>query len=122
MAEYGSSMRPDWVPVTIRVVVPAGIARADAFDVAEHQIGTLKIRIKFDRAYSPVAIRPPRAEVEKFRKSEQQLFVVRAWVDPQDIAQLKDQPWVHHVARDSRLEPFGRPEPTMFHRTAALEG
>ena len=121
MAEYGNSMRPDWVPVTIRVVLPAGISRVEAFDVAEHQILTLKIRIKFDRGYSPVAIRPPRAELEKFRKSETQLFVVRAWVDPQDIAQLKDQPWVHHVARDSRLEPFGRPEPTMAHQTAALQ-
>ncbi len=53
MAEYGSSIRPDWVPVTIRVVLPAGISRAEAFDAAEHQILTLKIRIKFDRGYPP---------------------------------------------------------------------
>jgi serine protease AprX len=122
MAEYGAPVRADWVPVTIRVKVPAGISGVEAFDLTERRILALNLKIKFDRDYRPVAIRPPRAEQEEFRRSESQLFVVRAWVDPQDIARLKDQSYVHHVSRDDRLEPFVPTEPAMAQPTSALQG
>lgn len=122
MVDDRSSDRANWVPVTVRLKVPAGISGAEVFRLAERWVLELHIKIKFDLDYSPVPVRPPRAEPEDFRKSESQLLVVRAWVDPQDIARLKDQPYVHHVARDARLEPFGRPEPTMLQQTAALHG
>ena len=120
MAEYGSPVHADWVPVTVRLKVPAGISGAEVFRLAERWVRELHIKIKFDPDYSPVPVLAPRAERDDFRESDSQLVVVRAWVDPQDIARLKDHPNVHHVARDARLEPFGGPEPTMVQQAAAL--
>ena len=124
MAEYGAPVGTNWVPVTIRVELPASVPRAEAFEAAERHILALKtkINIKFDRDYSAVPIRPPRAELERFRKSESQLFVVRAWIDPQDIERLKKgEPSIHHIARDSRVEPFGPTGSNMFQPTSAAQ-
>src|SRR4030095_11655080 len=123
MAEYGAPVGTNWVPVTIRVELPASVPRVEAFEAAERHILAFKtkINIKFDRDYSAVPIRPPRAELERFRKSESQILVVRAWSDPQDIPRLRDEPSVHHIARDTRLEPFGPTEPTMASPTSVLQ-
>ena len=120
MAEYGTPVRANWVPVTVRLKVPAGISGAEVFRLAERWDAKLNIKLDLERL--PVAVRPPRAEREDFRKSGSQLLVVRAWVDPQDIPRLKAQPYVDHVERGARLEPFGRPEWTMTQQTAALHG
>ena len=120
MAERSSPVPANWVPVTVRLRVPAGISGAEVRRLAE--CWDAKLNIKLDLERLPVPVRPPRAEREEFRRSESQLLVVRALVHPQDIPMLKAQPFVDHVERGARLEPFGPPEWAMTQRTAARYG
>ncbi len=96
--------------MTVRLKVPAGMSRLDVFSLAA-KLWEDGIRIEFDRDYPPVPVRPPRAEREEFRKTGAQLYVVRGWADPGQIAKLQTEPHpnIHHIAREARLEPFTGP-------------
>ena len=106
------SIRPDWVPVTIRLRVPATVLGAQVFRFTEEWNHRLRPYLTFDSKYDPVPVSPPRAEREEFRESRTQLVVVRAWVDPQLLVDpeliglVKEQPHFDNVARDVPLEPF----------------
>jgi serine protease AprX len=105
MADDRSSDRATWIQVTVRFKVPAGISGAEVFRFVERENLEFRPHIEFDRDYSPVPVRPQSAERELL-ESGRQLVVVRAWVDPQHIAALREAPYVDHVGRDARLEPF----------------
>lgn len=106
------SIRPDWVPVTIRLKVPATTIEDQVFDCTKDWDRRLQPYLTFDRECRPVPLSPPRAERKEFRESGTQLVVVRAWVDPklltdpELIGLVKAQPHCHNIARDVRLEPF----------------
>lgn len=122
MAEHASSAGARWVPVTIRLKVPAGVSGAEVFRFVEHPLAS--VHLKLDTEHEPVPVRPPRSEREReeFLTGRSHLVVVRALVDPQDIPRLKEQPYVDHVEAAARVEPFGRPERAMVQETAALHG
>jgi len=103
MAEK-DSLRTNWVPVIVRLNVPAGIAGVEVFRYFERSRSGL--HIEFDLDYAPVSVGPPRARREEFRQNERQLVVIRARLDPEHLARLRAQPDVDHVERDARLEPF----------------
>jgi len=110
MAEHGSTVPAHWVRVTVRIRVPAGVARLEVPSLAA-KLREEGLRFELDRRYLPVPIRPPRAQRDQFRKSGEQLYVVRGWADPEQIARLQTEPHprVHHVTREARLEPFTDP-------------
>jgi hypothetical protein len=109
MAEYRAPVGTDWVLVTIRVELPTSVPRAEAFDAAERHILALatKVRIKFDRDYSAVPIRPPRTELERFRKSGK-LFVVPRMDRSADIAVENSRNPPHHHAPGGTVRPSDR--------------
>jgi len=103
---------PDKVRVIVRLKVRAGLSEDDVFSVAK--TWDPKLQVTLDRGYSPVPLAAPRAERVEFKKARVQLVVIRAWIDPDDIEALRDQPSVENVARDTRLEPFS---PSRFSET-----
>jgi serine protease AprX len=109
-----NSIPPNWVPVTIRLKVPATTLGVEVFRFIEDWNHRLQPYLTFDREYSPVQVTPPRAEREEFREGGMQLVVVRAWVDPQLLVDpelirlVKEQPHFNNVARDAPLQPFER--------------
>ena len=111
--------------VTIRVELPASVPRVEAFDAAERQILALKtkIKIKFDRDWlrrRPFGLQ--RAELERFRKTESQLFVIRAWIDPQDIPAAEGRAIPSTTSLATRgWSRSDRREPTMASPTSVLQ-
>ena len=95
------------VPVTIRLRVPLSVRGADVFALIK-TTWTDAVHVRFDPAYGAVEVRPPRAELDEFRKKEEHLLSVRAVVDPSQIKMLREQRYVDRVSRDVRLEPFER--------------
>jgi subtilisin family serine protease len=104
MGEAGGSARSTAVQVTVRLSVPAGISEADVFGVSKSWDS--KLQVTFDREYTPVSITPPREARQDLRKSAMRLVLIRAWVHPNDLEALRRQPYVQHVARDARVDPF----------------
>ena len=120
-----------WVWVTIRLKMPARISANEVFSHAESLGSQIQSYLKYDHESSPIQVRSrkaqrrplPTGEAKHEPKHElryesthqatsrggEQLFVVRARIDPQHIADLKNEPYVDFVERSARLEPFGRP-------------
>lgn len=96
--------------MTIRLKVPVAVRGTEVFKLVEGSWSD-GVHVEFDLDYAPVPVRPPRAQLEEFRKSELQLLTVRALVDPRQIEMLRRQRYVDRVFRDVRLEPFDRSEP-----------
>src|SRR5438034_346086 len=99
-----SDHRANWIPVTVRLKMPAGTSRVEIFRAVERE-DDLHAHLEFDRRQTPVLARLRDAEPE-FLKSGGQYVVVRARVDPAHLAALRGAPYVDHVTREGGIEPF----------------
>lgn len=91
--------------VTVRLKVPASISGDEVFRRVTER-WSRGLRDALDPAYQPVVVRPPRAERAEFAKRQEQLLLVRARIAPDQLEELRAQPFVVHIARDARLDPF----------------
>ncbi len=105
MAGEASSDRASWIRVTVRLKVPASIARADVLPLVERESPQLRAHVEFDRESGLLPIRLRSADPE-FLERGGQFVVVSARVDPRYVATLRDSPYVDHVTRNARIEPF----------------
>lgn len=101
------------VPVTIRLKVPAAVRGSEVFKLVL-QSWSDRVQVRFDLDYGAVPVRPPRAKLEEFRKSEMQLLTVRALVDPEQVQMVREQRYVDRVFRDVSVEPFPEPTPRLL--------
>jgi hypothetical protein len=107
MAERGTRDRmDDWVPVTVRLEVPATAMRHDIFGVTRQWSPSVRAHFQLDHEFAPIPVRPPRAERGRpeFASGERRLFIVRLWCDPAWVDELKGLAHVHHVTRDARVD------------------
>jgi len=111
MAAQSRSLPDRPIRVTVRLEVPIGSSPAEIRDIYERWNPNLDVKV--DPEYPPVRITAPRADRESLRRQNLELVVVRAWVDPQQVAALREQSHVHHVTRAARLEPFARSSPEL---------
>ena len=97
-----------WVPVTVRLDVPATFETADILRIPGDWGEGAGSRCRVDREFAPVAVRPPRAMRgrEEFQTGKRRLVIVRLWVDPDFIDELQRMPHVQHVTHDAPVEPF----------------
>ena len=116
MVEQGNPLPSHWIRVTVRLEVPIGSSIDEIRRVYEGWAPRLDVKV--DEAYPPVPITAPRAERAGLLSQNLELVVVRAWVDPRHLADLAEQPDVHHVGRSAKLEPFARFEPELTERAA----
>ena len=117
MAEHGNSLPSHRIRVTVRLEVPVGSGSAEELRRV-YESWRPGLGVQIDDAYPPVPIAAPRTERERLLRQNLQAVVVRAWVDPRDLAALREQPHVGHVTRAARLEPFARFEPALATRAA----
>ncbi len=92
----------------IRVMVEMAVdTRADTRQIFAYvQEWKGSARFDVDRAYTPVAIRPRKAERERILSSGQRVVVVAGWIPRDDMRALENQPGVLRVSIDTPLEPF----------------
>jgi subtilisin family serine protease len=113
---YAEEPPPPSIRALIRLRVPRSVEPRELFRLDLLQRLARAYRIEFDHTYAPVPIRPPRAAQQEFLEKNLQLVVVRARVDPRDLASLQAEPAVDRVSRDAPLQPFER-----RHAVAAAE-
>ncbi len=108
MADKATGARSDRVPITVRVAVPADLPRAELLGfLARHW--DPELAVEFDPTYTPVPIQARKVRGDEPERERRQLLVVRASVDPRRLDAVRQQPYVDHVGRDVRVEPFDRP-------------
>ena len=117
MAEHSRALPSNWIRVTVRLKVPDDSSVAEIERIFERS--SAHLRVELDKTYPPVPITPPRSERERLLAQKLRLVIVRAWLEPQDLAALKERPDVHHITRAARLEPFAHLEPEVAGLEAA---
>jgi serine protease AprX len=105
MAEAKPSDRSSWIQITLRVKLPPGVAPTSVFSFLQSQHRELHAHIAYDYDYRPVPVSVRNADPE-FVTRGGQFVIVRARVNPDRLSSLRDAPFVDHVGRDSRVEPF----------------